>query len=246
MKVDVIGGRGHDDHSLLSQVPGTSFSDADIEALTQRVLGEGSSRPRTAPARRRPWPTPGRISRRGSQGVGRADGHPGCASSSPASRTRPRPHARDARPRRRGRGPDTPIGHERTPSTRRLRLIAQAEKRMVRGRDWGPVATKIPRDRLGATASEVGPRPRSPAFSSDEPGPRARLAPRASSVVRSLLHAAGPMCLQSSKETKQPQKSQKRGRTGGKSSTAPRLRVSLSISVSLRRGHANLLIVPTV
>ena len=42
VKVDVIGGHaGTTIVPLLSQVPGTNFSDADIEALTQRIMFGG-------------------------------------------------------------------------------------------------------------------------------------------------------------------------------------------------------------
>ena len=42
VKVDVIGGHaGTTIIPLLSQVPGTNFSDADIEALTQRIMFGG-------------------------------------------------------------------------------------------------------------------------------------------------------------------------------------------------------------
>ena len=42
MKVDVIGGHaGTTIIPLLSQVPATNFSDADVEAVTQRIMFGG-------------------------------------------------------------------------------------------------------------------------------------------------------------------------------------------------------------
>ena len=135
VKVDVIGGHaGTTIIPLLSQVPGTNFSDADIEALTQRIMFGGDE---VVKAKDGAGSATLSMAYAGahftSQLLKALDGQTGiqeCAFAESSVTDAPCLDARDARPRRRGRGPATAhlIGlRAATPDAPRPDLIAQAE-----------------------------------------------------------------------------------------------------------------------